>query len=245
MGKMTELEYSDTPFEVYEAVPEGEVKGGLIVIEEVWGLTDHIKDIADRFAREGYYVVSPELLSETHIKEHADTLMLDLFNPEKRNEAQPKLRALMAPMQEPDFGEKTLGRVRGCFDHLYGKPEVKQWVAITGFCFGGSYSFALAVAEPRLKAAVPFYGHVNLEDPAALKGIACPIQAFYGENDEGLMSNLPEVREEMEAAGADFRAVVYPGCGHAFFNDTNPFAYNETAAKDAWKRTLDLLSANL
>jgi len=100
MGKMTELEYNGTPFEVYEVMPEGDIKGGLIVIEEVWGLTDHIKDIADRFAAEGYYVVSPELLGETHIKEHADTLMLDLFNPEKRNEAQPKLRALMSPMQE-------------------------------------------------------------------------------------------------------------------------------------------------
>jgi len=244
MGKMTELEYNGTPFEVYEVMPEGDIKGGLIVIEEVWGLTDHIKDIADRFAAEGYYVVSPELLGETHIKEHADTLMLDLFNPEKRNEAQPKLRALMSPMQEPEFGEKTLGRVRACFDYLYDKPEVKQWVAVTGFCFGGSYSFALAVAEPRLKAAVPFYGHANLEDPEALKGIACPILAFYGENDEGLMSNLPEVKEEMEGAGVDFTAVVYSNCGHAFFNDTNSFAYNESAAKDAWKRTLDLLSAN-
>jgi len=71
MGKTIELEYNGTPLEVYEAVPDGAIKGGLIVIEEVWGLTDHIKDIADRFAREGYYVISPELLSETHIKEHA------------------------------------------------------------------------------------------------------------------------------------------------------------------------------
>jgi carboxymethylenebutenolidase len=243
MGKIIELEYNGTPLEVYEAVPDGAIKGGLIVIEEVWGLTDHIKDIADRFAREGYYVVSPELLSETHIKEHADTLMLDLFDPEKRNEAQPKLRALMAPMQEPDFGEKTLGRVQVCFDYLYDKPEVKQWVAVTGFCFGGSYSFALAVAEPRLKAAVPFYGHANLEDPEALKTITCPVLAFYGEKDEGLMGSLPEVEKAMTAAGVDFTAKVYPDCGHAFFNDTNPFAYNEAAAKDAWERTLDLLSS--
>jgi len=243
MGKTIELEYNGTPLEVYEAVPDGAIKGGLIVIEEVWGLTDHIKDIADRFAREGYYVISPELLSETHIKEHAGTLMLDLFNPEKRNEAQPKLRALMAPMQEPVFGEKTLGRVRVCFDYLYDKPEVKQWVAITGFCFGGSYSFALATAEPRLKAAVPFYGHTSLEDPEALKSITGPILAFYGEKDEGLIGSLPAVKEAMANAGVDFTAKVYPDCGHAFFNDTNPYAYNEAAAKDAWKRTLDLLGS--
>src|ERR1700753_1938984 len=127
-GQMINLEVKgqDKPLEVYEVKPDGEIKGGLIVIEEVWGLTDHIKSIADRFAAEGYYVISPELLSETHIKEHADTLMLDLFNPEKRNEAQPKLRKLMTPMQEPGFGEKTLARVQACFDYLYTKPEVKE-----------------------------------------------------------------------------------------------------------------------
>jgi carboxymethylenebutenolidase len=215
----------------------------LIVIEEVWGLTDHIQSIADRYAAEGYYVLSPELLSETHIKEHAGTLMLDLFNPEKRNEAQPKLRALMTPMHEPGFGEKTVGRVRACFDYLYDKPETKQWVAVTGFCFGGSYSFALALAEPRLKAAMPFYGHVNLENVDALRQITCPILAFYGEKDAGLMESLPNVKAEMAEAGAGFTAQVYSDCGHAFFNDTNPFAYNEAAAKDAWERALDFLAA--
>jgi len=243
MGKMIELTVSEEKLEVYEAVPRGAVKGGLIVIEEVWGLVDHIKDVADRYAAEGYWVVAPELLSETHIKEHADTLMVDYFNPEKRNEAQPKLRELMTPMHEPGFGEKTVGRVQACFDYLYGKPEMHEWVAVTGFCFGGSYSFALAMAEPRLKAAVPFYGHADLEDPEKLKGIVCPIRAFYGETDEGLVGGLPEVEEALHAAGVDFEAKVYPGCGHAFFNDTNPFAYNEAAAVDAWQRTLAFFTA--
>src|ERR1700743_2301082 len=122
MSGMIKLRYDGTPIDVYEAVPKGPIKGGLIVIEEVWGLTDHIKGIADRYAAEGDYVVSPELLSERHIKERAGTLMLDLFNPEKRNEAQPKLRAIMTPMQEPGFGEKTVGRVKACLDYLYDKP---------------------------------------------------------------------------------------------------------------------------
>ncbi|MEJ0073492.1 MAG: dienelactone hydrolase family protein [Candidatus Saccharibacteria bacterium] len=112
-------------------------------------------------------------------------------------------------------------------------PATHECVAVTGFCFGGSYSFALAASEPRLKAAVPFYGHANLEDIDALRKIACPILAFYGENDAGLMENLPNVKSEMEAAGVAFTAQVYPDCGHAFFNDTNPFAYNAPAAKDS------------
>ena len=244
MGKMIELTYEGTPIEVYEAVPDGEVKGGLIVIEEVWGLTDHIKSIADRFAAEGYYVVSPELLSELHITEHANELMLDLFNPEKRNEAQPIIRAKMAPIREPEFAVKTVGRVKACFDYLYAKPEVREWVAVTGFCFGGSYSFALALHETRLQAAVPFYGHADISDPEALRRITCPILALYGEKDENLIQNLPAVKDAMLIAGVDFTAQVYPGCGHAFFNDTNPFAYDKAAAVNAWRRTLDFLAAN-
>lgn len=244
-GNMINLKVGgqDTPLEVYEVKPDGDVKGGLIVIEEVWGLTDHIKGVADRFAAEGYWVLSPELLSETHIKERAGTLMLDLFNPEKRNEAQPKLRALMTPTREPGFGDKTIARVRACFDYLYGKPETNDWVAVTGFCFGGSYSYALSMAEPRLKAAVPFYGHANLDDPEMLAKITCPIMAFYGENDEGLISGLPQVERAFKDAGVSLTTKVYPNCGHAFFNDTNPFAYNGAAAKDAWQRTLDFLAA--
>lgn len=236
-----ELAFEGQPFNNYEATPAGDVKGAVIVIHEVWGLNDHTKDIADRFAAEGYVALAPDLLAETDIAKHTAKLQLDLFNPETRNETQPKLRALMAPMQDAGFAPKTLGRIRACFDYLYAKPEVKQNVAVVGFCFGGSYSFALAMAEPRLKAAAPFYGHADLSDEAQLKSIQCPILAFYGEKDENLMNGLPELKTAMREAGVDFTDKVYPGTGHAFFNDTNPYAYNEAAAKDAWPRTLDFL----
>lgn len=241
MGKITELTYEGNNFQAYQATPKGEIRGGVIVIHEVWGLNDHTKSIADRFASEGFVALAPDLLAETDISSHAAQLQLDLFNPEKRNEAQPKLRALMSPMQEPGFGEKTLGRVRVCFERLYNNPITKKNVSITGFCFGGSYSFSLAMAESRLKSAVPFYGHADLSDEEKIRQIACPILAFYGENDKGLVSGLPSLKEEMKAAGVDFEAKVYPNCGHAFFNDTNPFAYNEHAAKDAWMRTIEFI----
>jgi carboxymethylenebutenolidase len=243
MGETLQLAFNGQEFSAYLAKPVGDVKGGIVVIHEVWALNDHTKSIADRFAAEGYVALAPDLLAETDIAKHAAELQLDLFNPERRNEAQPKLRALMTPMQEPGFGEKTLGRVRVCFDHLFNMPETREWVAVTGFCFGGSYSFALAMAEPRLKAALPFYGHVKLEDVNDLKKITCPILAFYGEKDEGLMAGLPDVKAAMKEAGVDFTAKVYPDCGHAFFNDTNPFAYNEAAATDAWRRSLEFLQS--
>jgi carboxymethylenebutenolidase len=241
---MKAFSYNDQPLDVYEAKPDGEIKGGIIVIHEIWALNDHTKSIADRYATEGYWAIAPNLLAETNIDEYAKQLQLDYFNPVTRNEAQPKLRELMTPMNEPGFGEKTLGRVKVCFDYLYDQPETHQWVAVNGYCFGGSYSYALAIAEPRLKAALPYYGHVNLDDIDALKSIKAPILAFYGANDQNLMTSLPIVKEEMAAAGVDYTAVVYPDCAHAFFNDTNPYAYNETAAKDSWKQALDFLAKN-
>src|SRR5690348_3405852 len=128
IGVMTEFMNDNEEFPVYISEPAGEVKGGLIVIHEIWALNDHTKDIADRFASEGYLVVAPDLLTMTDIAKHADPLAVDLFNPEKRSEAQPKLRALMTPMHEPEFGVTTLAKLKVCFDYLYALPEVEQKV---------------------------------------------------------------------------------------------------------------------
>ena len=245
MAEMIELSSEGAQFPVYVVQPEGEIKGGLIVIHEVWGLTDHIKSIADRFAAEGYLVVAPELLGETGMtQELAGQLQNELFDPERRNQAQPKIRELMAPIQAPGFAEKTTKRVQVCFDYLTEQSGVDGRIGVSGFCFGGTYSFGLAVVEPKLKAAVPFYGHADYS-VEQLRAITCPILAFYGENDERLMASLPELKSNMEAAGVDFTAQVYKDCGHAFFNDTNRFAYNETAAHDAWAKALDFLGAHV
>ncbi len=229
---------------VYKAEPKGEIKGGLIVIHEVWGLTDHIKDVADRYAREGYLVYAPDLLVNTGIEERVTAqLQLDLFNPEKRNEVQPKMRELMAPIQSPDFARTTVEALKQVFNNLYNVDSVNKKVAVVGFCFGGTYSYNLAVAEPRLIAAVPYYGHCD-HSVDELKSIESTIMAFYGENDQALISTLPDLENRMHEAGVDFAYKVYGGCGHAFFNDTNPYAYNKDAATDSWQRTLDFLHAS-
>ncbi len=240
---MREFEFGGQKFNAYLVEPKSKAKGGIIVIHEIWGLQDHIKAVANRFAAEGYIALAPDLLSETDITAHATPeLQEDLFNPEKRNKAQPKMRALMTPLSEPDFGQKTLGKAKVCFDYLYSLPGVNKRVAANGFCFGGSYSFSLAMYEPRLRLALPFYGHADISEPETLKHIRCPIRAFYGEKDENLMRDLPALQKAMKTAGVDFEATVYPGCGHAFFNDTNKFAYDRAAATDAWHRVLDSLT---
>ncbi|MBP2413454.1 dienelactone hydrolase [Arthrobacter stackebrandtii] len=110
-----------------------------------------------------------------------------------------------------------------------------------GFCFGGTYAFALAVAEPRLAGAIPFYGHA--EYPVTeLATIACPVLAFYGADDARLMEALPVLSERMAEAGVDFRPTVFPGAGHAFFNDSNPPMYRSDAARASWREALDFLA---
>lgn len=216
--------------------------GGLIVIHEVWGLNDHIKGVADRFAKEGYLVYAPDLLSNTGIEEKVtNQLQQDLFDPEKRNEIQPKMRELMAPIQQPEFAIKTIDALKSIFKELYIEPDTKNKVGVIGFCFGGTYSYNLAVNEPSLAACVPFYGHAD-QNVSELEKIVSPILAFYGEKDEALVSKLPELENKMNQARVDFSYQVYKNCGHAFFNDSNPYAYNKEAADDAWDKTIEFLS---
>ena len=235
MGKMIQIPAAQ-PVDAYMAEPDAKPKGAIIVIHEVWALTDHIKSIADRYAGIGFIALAPNLLDFNKFSSiEISELQKAVFDPKKRNEAQPKLRKLMAPIQQPEFGKQTLDRLKACFNYLYELPQADHKVAVTGFCFGGSYTFSMAAAEPRVKLALAFYGHAD-QTVEELKRIACPVRAFYGENDERLISQLQDVKKRMKHAGVDFIAKVYPGCGHAFFNDTNPYAYNKAAAEDAWLR---------
>lgn len=244
MGEMITIKAGqDVP--AYLAKPAGLAKAAVIVIHEVWGMVDHTKSVADRLATEGYIALAPDFITDTFKAAGVDTSKLPdlqeaLFDPERRNKVQPELRKLMTPMQNPDFGEQTLAGLKASFEYLYKLPESQQKVAVMGFCFGGTYSFSLAIEEPRLIGAIPFYGHSDA-DAETLKQIRCPVLAFYGAQDERLMAGLDELRQKMSAAEVDFTAKVYPDCGHAFFNDTNRFAYNKDAATDAWNLAMTFL----
>jgi carboxymethylenebutenolidase len=170
-------------------------------------------------------------------------LQVALFDPKLRDEVQPKMRAAMAPITQPEYSKGALVELKQCVDYLIADEHVNGQVGVLGFCFGGSYSFHLAASDSRIKAAVPFYGHAPT--PEEISTISCPALAFYGDQDAGLMESLPGLKEEMEKNHKEFEAVVYPGAGHAFFNDTNARMYNAPAAKDAWEKTLAFLTKNL
>jgi carboxymethylenebutenolidase len=224
-------------FSAYLSRPAGEARGGVIVIHEIWGLVDHIKDVADRFAAQGYIAVAPDILSHGGITPEVGNELLRLrtsADEEERTRAQPAMREKMAPMNEPGYGSWAVSALKQVVDWLEVQPEIAGRIAVTGFCFGGTYAFALAAADDRVRACAPFYGAPP--QSTEFDGFACPVRAFYGEEDERLISGLPEVSRRMSEAGVDFQATVYPGTGHAFFNDTNAHAYDADAAADAWEK---------
>lgn len=235
-----------TEYSAYVARPEGAPKGALVVIHEVWGLVEHITGIADRFAAEGYLVLAPDLMSSIGIEAQIGLeLHAIMRSPDEkvRSEGQPRLRAAFAAFRAPEFAEWALAALGTSVDYLAEQPGIDGRIAVTGFCFGGSYSFALAAADSRIRAAVPFYGAPP--ETATVSKITCPVLAFYGETDTNLIDSLPEVTAAMQAGGIDFTPKVYENAGHAFFNDTNAFMYRADAAADSWQRTLAFLDTAL
>jgi len=214
------------------ALPEGAGKyPALVLIEEIWGVDAHMKDLAARLAREGFIVLAPELLPE-------DTLAVVMKDPQLK--LQPLLRDAMAPMSQPAFAQETIAKLRACVDYLVAHSQSNGKVGSMGFCFGGTYSLQLAINDPRLDACIVFYGQAP-EPLDQVAGIACPVLDFAGEKDERVMAKIHDLEAAMKEHDKDFELVVYPDVGHAFFNDTNPRTYNAKVAADAWDKSLAFL----
>ncbi|OMH36596.1 dienelactone hydrolase family protein [Tersicoccus sp. Bi-70] len=228
-----------------EPAPGAPVRGGLVLIEEVWGVNDHITDIAGRLAAEGYVVIAPEILALGVDLEEAAELgrIRSHGTDEERHAIQPRFRELLAPTRSPEFARPAIAALRAAVDRLLSDDRVAGRVGVLGFCFGGTYSLALAAADDRLRAAVSWYGAPM--DAEQLSTVTCPVLAFYGEEDEHVTASRPQVEGALGAIGVPFEGIVYPDAGHAFFNDTNPLAYRAEPAKDSWRRTLDFLAATL
>lgn len=209
----------------YLAHPEGDGPfPGVIVVQEWWGLDDHIKDVARRFAAEGFAAFAPDLYHGKVTKEpdEAGKLMMALDMPKASKE------------------------LAAAAEHLSQQPFINgRGIGATGFCMGGGLALTVACDSPHIKAAAPFYG-MNpdpIDKVANLKG---PVRLSYAEHDDWVGA---PVREAAEAAlkehGKDYEIHVYAGTSHAFFNDTRPDVYNKEAATDAWNKMLALFRANL
>ncbi|HEY5625486.1 MAG TPA: dienelactone hydrolase family protein [Dehalococcoidia bacterium] len=196
----------------------------VIVIQEWWGLNDNIKDIARRFAHEGFAAFAP-----------------DLFHGRVTSEPD-EAQKLMMQMDMPRASQELVKAA----EYLSHQPYIDgRGIGATGFCMGGGLALTLATDTPLIKAAAPFYG-VNPSPIDRLQNIQGPVLAIYAEHDDWASA---AVREELQSAMARFgkqlEVQVYPGTEHAFFNDTRREVYRETAANDAWSRVLALFRAEL
>jgi carboxymethylenebutenolidase len=189
----------------------------VLVCHENRGLTEHIKDITRRLAKEGYVSLAVDLLSRLG--------GASAFNPEDV----PGALGNTPPKQFVD--DFTSGWI-----YLRKQPFVQGGkTGMLGFCFGGGVTWQAAVGMPELLAAVPFYGPPPaVED---LPKIRAAVLAVYGGQDTRITSTAPSIEQAMKDHGKVFEKVIYPDAGHAFFNNTGA-RYNEPAAQDAWKRTL-------
>lgn len=200
----------------YLARPTGEgTWPAVVVIQEWWGLNDHIKDVARRFAAAGFVALAPDLYHGRVVSEP--------------NEARKLVMTL-------DMNA-AVREIQAGIGHLLERPEVAgPKVGLTGFCMGGRLVLMTALVDDRLGAAVPWYGSPLAAEQAGQ--VKAPVLGLYGEKDSGIpVTAVRAMQEALTAAGLANDIVVYPGAEHAFFNDTRP-SYNPPAAADAWQRTL-------
>ncbi len=221
MGDMVSFASNGGTATGYLAKPESGQGKGVIVIQEWWGLNDNIKDIANRFAAEGFTALAPDLY---HGKVTAEP-----------DEAGKMLMALNVPQAEKDL--------RGAINYL--KDATGGPVGTVGFCMGGALSlFAACKNGEAVGACVDFYGG----HPAVTYdwyGLKAPVLGIWAEHDDFVNPNLPKIESGIKDAGVAYESVTLPGTSHGFFNDTRPDIYNAEAAGQAWQKTLALYRANL
>jgi len=206
------------------ALPPAGRGPGVIVIQEWWGLTDHIADVTERLAKEGFVALAPDLYggNVAHDSSEALRLMQDLPVP------------------------RGVALLSGAVDHLLAMPEVtSEGVGSVGFCMGGGFVLYQAATDPRVRAAVPFYGVIQGEVPD-FSGLRAQILGHYGERDTSIpvdsLASLGETIREQSGVIPDFR--VYPA-GHAFFNEGRPDVHDPGSSALAWRSTVDFLHARL
>ena len=217
---MLSFDTANGPSSAYVAMPEASNGKAVIVIQEWWGLNDHIKDIADRYAAEGFIAVAPDLYRGriTADSTEASQMMHDLNN------------------------EDGLDTIRKTIDAASLAYDISHF-GITGYCMGGSFALLAACELDGLSAAVPFYGDIPGDD--VLQKLTTPTIFISGTRDAWIN---PEKVAQLEDAGERFELPVHSvkyDADHAFFNNTRPEVYNETAAKDSWAMVVGFFNDKL
>lgn len=227
MGQPVEFTNGDDTAQGYLAVPEGGSGPGVVVIQEWWGLVDHIRDVCDRFAAEGLVALAPDLYhgETTTEPDEAGKLMMAL----NIDQAVADMSGAIAYLQDHDAVEGTS-------------------LGVTGFCMGGGLALVLAAERPAAFAVcVPWYGLIPWESvqPDWSK-VQARVRGNFAENDGFFGPDLARgLESDLRDAGVDADIEIFPGVDHAFFNDTRPEVYDADVAASAWTRCVGALKDGL
>ncbi len=208
-----------------------EVKGKapvVLVIHEIFGMTDWVREVADQLAAHGYIAIAPDLLSGMGPGGGRSSAFADI---DAAREAVSKLPP-----------EQVISDLNATADYAEKLPASNGKLMVAGFCWGGGQSFRFATERKHLAAAFVFYGPPPPVE--AMKNIAAPVYGFYGGNDARISSTVPKTEEEMKSAGKTYEPVVYEGAGHGFMRggeDPNGRPGDKKAHDQAWQRWLKLL----
>ena len=192
----------------------------LILIQEWWGLNDHIKDIARRYASEGFITAAVDLYDGVVTKD--------------ANEASHLMNGLDFP--------KALSRIATTIEYLRNLEGVTS-IGVTGFCMGGVLSI-LTACQNKIEAVAPFYGIPD--DLSAIANLGCPMLFIGGEKDQWItVEKMNKLKEALQNNHKTGEVKIYADADHAFFNDTRPEVYSASDAADSWAQVLAFFKENL
>jgi carboxymethylenebutenolidase len=192
---------------------------GLIVLQEFWGLNEHIKDVTRRLAAEGFAALAP-----------------DMYDGKVTSDPAEARQWLMAMDQAV-----ALQKMQGAVESVKSTANVnKEKIGVIGFCMGGFLALNLACHNREIRVATPFYGRIPPD--SVLENLTAPVLYFFGEQDHHLpAADVDRLEQFIQRTGRSGGVVRYPQADHAFFNDTRKEVYREEDAKDAWTKALAFL----
>jgi carboxymethylenebutenolidase len=219
------------PIKTWISYPERKDKAGVvIVIQEVYGLSDWIRGVADQLAKDGFIAVAPDMVSGLGPNGGGTDSVAS------RDDVVSLVRGI-----SPEEAVKRLNAVR---DWALTIPAGNGKIATIGFCWGGGRSFAYAAAQPALDGAIVYYG--SSPEASALAKVKAPVLGFYGGDDARVNATVPPAEAEMKKLGKSYETHTYDGAGHGFLRDQEARdGANAKATADAWPRTVAFLKDRL
>lgn len=230
-GEWVDVELADgSTVKTWVVYPErSDDAGAVIVIHEIFGLTDWARAVADQLAADGFIALAPDLLTGKGPDGGGTESLGD------------RVREVIREL-EPAEVNARLDAVRAYALEL---PAANGGVGAVGFCWGGSTSFAYATAQPELDAAVVYYGS-SPEEPGAYERIEAPVLGLYGGDDARVNATIPAAEEAMGQLGKSYTKNVYEGAGHGFLRQQGERdGANQRAAEQAWPATLEFFREHL